>query len=60
MYATNTCNDSIVGNSERSYYIYRSYLDLGFFSLLPVHCFFKNCEKSQFRGTFLRSSENSG
>ena len=43
MYAcrvTITCNDSKVGNSRRCYYIYRSYLDLGFF--LPIHCFLLN------------------
>ena len=62
MYAcrvTITCNVSKVGNSKRSYYIYRSYLDLGYF-FLPIHCFYWiNCEKTQFRGTFLRCSENS-
>ena len=55
MHANNACSDSKVGNSKRSY---RSYFEFGI-SFLPIHCSLINGEKSQFRGTFLRSSENS-
>ena len=55
----NNCDDSKVGNSKRCYYIYRSYLDLGFFFCLFTVFYWINCEKTQFRGTFLRCSENS-